>query len=112
VIGGTSYVRVFFYTGAFPTVTRTITPGLHWIYVRHTSGFTQIDIDGVAGANQAHANHSGSYAGLAPQVNWSNYVATPLTYVKWDEFFSKSAQSDADRDNYKSYLNTTYGTAY
>jgi len=104
-------VNVFHYNGAFPFVSANCSVGLHWIYIRHTATTTQIDIDGISGSAQSHPDHIGS-SGFSPQINWSSYINKYLSWTEYERYTMQSSQTDVERDNYKSYLNTTYGTSF
>lgn len=108
-------VDVLHYTGSFVTLPTPppISMDLHWIFIRHSGGHTQVDIDGVPGTSQVHADHVGG----ATQQATRNYVTAGYVdrYMAWTEWMfgtAPTAFSDGDRDNIKQFLNLTYGTAY
>lgn len=109
IIAGQSKIRCFVFTGAWSFVEANVDPGLRWIYVRHTTGFTQIDIDGAAGSNQAHTDHAGANV-IAMKSN-TDYTE-PLTFRQYERFTSKTAHSDAYKNAYRLYLNERYGLSF
>lgn len=104
-------VNVFNYIGSFPVIHATCSLGLHWIYVSHTTGSTRIDIDGVTGTPQAITDHTGA-SGIDPTINYSGYVTNYITWTEYERYTMASSQTTGQRDNYKSYLNSTYGTSF
>lgn len=100
------------FTGAFPFVSFAITPGVHWIYVRRLSTTQiQVDIDGVSGTPVALAQHTGT-SGINAVTDNSTNVTNRADFILYERLTALVAQSDAERDNYKNYLNATYATSF
>jgi len=111
ISSGPYTMTVFNYTGTFPAVTITVTPGVHWYYIRRTSsGTIQIDVDGVPGTPTALVDHLGA-SGIQAKTN-SPYPPLLMDFIMFERFTSLVSQTTTERDNYKSYLNVTYGLSY
>ena len=104
-------VNVFNYTGTFPVINATCGLGLHWIFITHTTGSTRIDIDGITGTPQLITDHIGA-SGIDPTINTSGYVSNYITWTEYERFTMRTSLSIGSRNNYKSYLNSTYGTSF
>ena len=115
ITAGPYVLTIFvYYVAAFRFVEFAITPGRHWVYVRRdaVTGNIQVDIDGVPAVEgpQALAQHSG-VSGIQARTN-NSLSNPPMDFIVYEEFAALVKQTDAQRDNYKSYLNNTFNTNY